>query len=397
MHIKSLSADMKALAIANRSKDADLLLTGSGKIKVNTLFERTIGRGRQIAARVFGGSYELRRISYDEGKKEIQARLRNQILFFSEKNNINKNESQSIRTTADTMVDDLISDEEIFSNPKKVLSSKMKEKSSAMSGEGAAFSNLSKIYDDKNSSTQFKAMAQTFTSLRSNGLEGSKSTAENVTISAKDMQYAQKIGMYAERAHKEGASSSDAYEIATLALDSTLKDVQDEGSKYNIAVSAFTHAYDMDISDSEKQRQILKCKKDEYAVMGRLSDIRNQRSNIRPGAQLVRPNESGNNVATKEIHTERQQEIRRIITKEINNFATPNEANIYALLVTDPSLSHFNDSEMKGRIAASAMMHADNVGIKDFEKIKAIMKCNIDEIKAMAELRDIRSELYGIK
>jgi hypothetical protein len=85
VNIKHFSNDAQTLAIAYRSSDSSMLQTPSGKLKENTLFDRTFGLGKQLIAKISGNSYELKKISYNDGKTLIQDRFNAQLRFFSGK------------------------------------------------------------------------------------------------------------------------------------------------------------------------------------------------------------------------------------------------------------------------------------------------------------------------
>lgn len=82
VNIRHFSNDVPILARANRSSDGHLLKKTSGQLKENTLFERTIGRGKELLSKISGGSYKLEKINYAEGKSLIQDRVNAQLRFF---------------------------------------------------------------------------------------------------------------------------------------------------------------------------------------------------------------------------------------------------------------------------------------------------------------------------
>jgi hypothetical protein len=86
---------MRALAQAADGAQA-LLKTPSGKFKQDTFFERSIGCGKKLLAKIQGGSYEFKKISFENAKNEVQAKLSRQIHFFSGITKINADDRRLI-------------------------------------------------------------------------------------------------------------------------------------------------------------------------------------------------------------------------------------------------------------------------------------------------------------
>lgn len=82
MKLENSRHNIRVLAQAVDGEQA-LLRTPSGKFKQDTFFERSIGRGKKLLAKIQGGSYELKKISFENAKNEVQAKLSRQIHFLS--------------------------------------------------------------------------------------------------------------------------------------------------------------------------------------------------------------------------------------------------------------------------------------------------------------------------
>ena len=108
MNIKHFSNDAQTLARAHRSGDSSMLQTPSGKLKENTLFERTLGLGKQLIAKISGNSYELKKISYNDGKTLIQDRFNAQLRFFSGKKIFYDSAKTEFKKSGDQFLDSLL-------------------------------------------------------------------------------------------------------------------------------------------------------------------------------------------------------------------------------------------------------------------------------------------------
>jgi len=82
MKLENSRHNMRVLAQA-RDGEKSVLKTPSGKFKQDTFFERSIGCGKKLLAKIQGGSYELKKIRFENAKNEVQAKLSRQIHYFS--------------------------------------------------------------------------------------------------------------------------------------------------------------------------------------------------------------------------------------------------------------------------------------------------------------------------
>ena len=95
MKLENSRNNIRVLAHAADGKQT-LLRTPSGKFKQDTFFERSIGCGKKLLAKIQGSSYELKKISFENAKNEVQAKLSRQIHFFSGVIKINANDRRLI-------------------------------------------------------------------------------------------------------------------------------------------------------------------------------------------------------------------------------------------------------------------------------------------------------------
>jgi hypothetical protein len=95
MKLENSRNNMRALAQA-ADGEKTLLITPSGKFKQDTFFERSIGCGKKLLAKIQGGSYEFKKISFESAKNEVQAKLSRQIHFFSGITKINADDRRLI-------------------------------------------------------------------------------------------------------------------------------------------------------------------------------------------------------------------------------------------------------------------------------------------------------------
>lgn len=95
MKLENSRHNMRALAQAADGAQA-LLKTPSGKFKQDTFFERSIGCGKKMLAKIQGSSYELKKISFENAKNEVHAKLSRQIHFFSGITKINADDRRLI-------------------------------------------------------------------------------------------------------------------------------------------------------------------------------------------------------------------------------------------------------------------------------------------------------------
>ncbi len=131
MNIKNFSNDVQALAKAQRSSDGHILQTSSGKLKENTLFERVIGQGKELISKISGGSYNINKISIDDGKKLIQDRVNAQLRFFSGNDCIDPPAEKELNNKGGQFLEALLKSDLIFSNPKKALTSQINQQIAA--------------------------------------------------------------------------------------------------------------------------------------------------------------------------------------------------------------------------------------------------------------------------
>ena len=277
MKIKNFGNDVQALARAHRSADSHLLQTPSGKLKENTLFERVVGRGKELLSKISGKSYELRKISYAEGKAEIQKRFNAQLRFFSGDSKAYTSKKDDFENKGNSFLDSVIGCDTIFSNPKKAITTQITRILFSSPDDNntitTALQRLGTIYGHKNSSATFISTAMEYDALRG--------TVENAVISEEQIAYTTKLGSVAERAHKDGAYKDHAYVIAKLALDPRVFTESDsENSRYSIAVSTYLYAIYNGIFEFEKLQQILPLQKAEYAAKRELQAINGDLRNV---------------------------------------------------------------------------------------------------------------------
>ena len=403
MNIKHFSNDVQALARANLSGDSHLLKTSSGKLKENTLFERTLGLGKQLIARISGESYELKPISYAEGKALIQDRFNAQLRFFSGKNNFDTLTNPEFKKSSDQFLDSLLDSDIIFSNPKKALASQITGFLTTINNEGpekTAFQHLERLYSQKNSSARFTAAAREFDYLRS--------TNANATVSANQITDTYKLGAFAERAHKAGATKDQAYFIAKLALDpKAFPGSLDENKKYDIAVSTFFHAYERGIRDFEKVEKILPLKTEEALAVRKLQDIRaDLRKTSRPDSSN---NTANKNSARPENNTSINQKIKvdektwaQWFNRAVKDGADANYANAIARLTLDyiPNLPTDREERYEFAKTTLSFIYLDKL-IKQEKsnslgKLKEIYVLKYAEASAESELWKIRKDIHDV-
>ena len=389
MNIRHFSSDVQALARANRSGDSHMLKTASGQLKENTLFERTIGRGKELLSKISGGSYKLEKISYAVGKALIQNRVNAQLRFFSGDKNIKESDNE-IKISSNKFLESLLQSDVIFSNPKKAVAFQITGlllKTENESTITTAFQRLEKVYDDKSSSAKFNAEAKEFDDLRG--------TDENAVVSEKQITDTEKLGSLAERAHKGGASKDHAYFIAKLALDPTVfNNSEDDNTRYNIAVSTYVYAVDRGILDFGKMKEILPLKKEEADAEGKLQGIRHKLKNIKIRDAV--PKAEKNNFAVKKNNIpEINPEIQKLI-KEARGAGVPwqfyeSYVNLMRSELQDIPM------DLKKRAVMNTLLIADMNGITSYGKIKEIFVLKCAEAKAEGELAEIRKKIQNIQ
>ncbi len=95
MKLENSRNNMHVLAQAADGEQA-LLKTPSGKFKQDTFFERSLGYGKKLLAKIQGRSYELKKISFENAKNEVQAKLSRQMHYFSGVTETNDDDRQLI-------------------------------------------------------------------------------------------------------------------------------------------------------------------------------------------------------------------------------------------------------------------------------------------------------------
>ena len=393
MKIKNFGNDVQALARAHRSADSHLLQTPSGKLKENTLFERVVGRGKELLSKISGKSYELRKISYAEGKAEIQKRFNAQLRFFSGDSEAYTSKKDDFENKGNSFLDSVIGSDTIFSNPKKAIATQISTILSPSPDDNntitTAFQRLGTIYDHKNSSANFISTAMEYDALRG--------TDENAVISEEQIAYTTKLGSVAERAHKDGAYKDHAYVIAKLALDPTIfTDSDDDNRRYNIAASAFFYAVDRGIYNFEKMKKILPLKKEEADAVGKLQNIRSDLKKIKKqdppkdAAMKIRANLGDINPALNTNMDQLRREAR-------NKGFSAVHARFYAALMLDKIENLPENMEERKVPVIRTLMIAEMNGIKSYRKMQEVFVLKYAEASAERELAEIREKIHAIQ
>ena len=160
MNLENSRHNMRVLSQAAADGEQMLLKTPSGKFKENTIFERTIGCGKKLLAKIQGSSYELKTISFDSAKNEVQAKLSRQLHFFSGIKKINDSDRQLIDGMSKEFIENKMP-EKVKGKIKTFLNMRVKQKQgkvqqaltkikSLESDEKSVFSNIKNmILDEK--------------------------------------------------------------------------------------------------------------------------------------------------------------------------------------------------------------------------------------------------------
>ena len=238
MKIKSFIRDLHAVTQAKIAEDATLLKTPSGKIKQDTFFERAIGFGKKIIAKIQGKSYELKRISYEEGKKEIENRLTAQYLFFSESKEINSNTKIELESLAETFINSMSAFDEFSKNPEEIFLEKVNQNGAYRNFPGTspkknAFSNIKNVYQEIKQPKQFKVKARLFEEKYKKPLAKNESYTVINTDEIKTINELCRLANYAMDSHNEPIN--DAITLAKIMHRDELKDTTDLLTKYEIS------------------------------------------------------------------------------------------------------------------------------------------------------------------
>ena len=105
MKLENSRHNIRVLAQAADGEQA-VLKTPSGKFKQDTFFERSIGCGKKLLAKIQGSSYELKKISFENAKNEVQAKPSCQIHYFSGIKKINKDDTRLIDGISKKFIED---------------------------------------------------------------------------------------------------------------------------------------------------------------------------------------------------------------------------------------------------------------------------------------------------
>lgn len=238
MKIKSFIRDLHAVTQAKIAEDATLLKTPSGKIKQDTFFERAIGFGKKVIAKIQGKSYELKRISYEEGKKEIENRLTAQYLFFSESKEINSNTKIELESLAETFINSMSAFDEFSKNPEEIFLEKVNQNGAYRNFPGTspkknAFSNIKNVYQEIKQPKHFKVKARLFEEKYKKLLAKNESYTVINTDEIKTINELCRLANYAMDSHNEPIN--DAITLAKIMHMDELKDTTDLLTKYEIS------------------------------------------------------------------------------------------------------------------------------------------------------------------
>lgn len=111
MKLENSRNNMRVLAQVADGEQA-LLNTPSGKFKQDTFFERSIGFGKKLLAKIQGSSYELKKISFENAKNEVQGKLSRQIHYFSGITKINADDMRFIDGISKKFIEEHIPEKE---------------------------------------------------------------------------------------------------------------------------------------------------------------------------------------------------------------------------------------------------------------------------------------------
>lgn len=241
MKLENSRNNIRVLAQAADGEQA-LLKTPSGKFKQDTFFERSIGCGKKLLAKIQGGSYELKKISFENAKNEVQVKLSRQIHYFSNIKKIDAN---------DTLLIDGIS--------KKFIEEQMPEKFRK------DITNFHTMCTKKNEST-FKMSLNSINSVK-NDKDSTESSIKNQILDEKYFHLKVKetnehilpheidtttideiSSLAASLVENRGESIRNAIILARLMKSDELKDKMDTDTKYQIAKN-FSDSYLVKITE----------------------------------------------------------------------------------------------------------------------------------------------------
>lgn len=229
---------MHAIAKAKTEGDTSLLETPSGKIKQDTFFERAIGLGKKLIAKMQGKSYKLEIRTFEEAKKIVQERLEQQLNFFNKKKHDEKGLTEG---TSEIFIESLIStnDENFLKNPQCQFLKKLNSFSNAdpdpdFGPEPDTLKNMIPIYSNSIDSNRFKIKSKLLEERYKSQSE--KKNINNVSISEEDLNKIDDITFLAEELMENpGESMNGAIIIAKLMCRDELCDVNNKDLKYEIA------------------------------------------------------------------------------------------------------------------------------------------------------------------
>ncbi len=252
-----------------------------------------------------------------------------------------------------------------------------------------AFQRLNKVYDEKNSSAKLNAEAKEFDYLRGNGA--------NTIVSEKQITDTEKLGLLAERAHKDGASKDHAYVIAKLVLDSTIfTDSDNDNRRYNIAVSAFVYAVDRGIYNFEKMKEILPLKKEEADAEGKLQNIRSDLKEIKKlDTSMDAAMKIGLNLGDK--NSKLNANAVQLMSETINKGVSVEHAGSYAFLMLDKIVGLPENMRKRKVPVIKTLMIAEMNGIKNYDKMREIFVLKYAEASTERKLAEIREKIHDIQ
>lgn len=257
MKLKNYIRELHAVAKATADGDETVLITGSGKIKQDTIFERTKGLGKSLMAKMFGGSYELKKISCEEGKKEIANKLLAQYIFLSGGENINGQDKLKLESDAESFVNLAITNQFFLKNPQNQFLTFLTQKASintypAQTLLQTVFGNLKCAYQYSEKENLFKIKSQLLDE-KFEKLSKENNGASKVAIDGKDLIRIDLLAGEADTLMKSrGESRGDAITLAKIIHRPELKDIPDPDIKYQIAKTFADHHLRKDQAEMNK-------------------------------------------------------------------------------------------------------------------------------------------------
>ena len=236
MKLENSSHNFRVLSQVVASGEKMVLKTPNGKFKENTVFERTIGRGKKLFAMIKGSSYDLKKISFDDAKKEVEGKLGRQIHLFSGVKTINEHGAGLIKEMAKKYVNEQIGatdseEEKIPSNLTCAKKFEVELNEGLKKAEETTKDDSSTISKVKN-----QLLDEKYFQPKIRSLNESISPAEIATDTIDDIS-----SIAANLIKTKGETMRNAIILARLMESDELEDENDQNVKYEIAKNFSDH------------------------------------------------------------------------------------------------------------------------------------------------------------